>query len=154
MHKARGFTLIELLVVIAIIGFLAAIVLAAVGSARNKGVDAAVKGNLGSIRSEAEIYSSNNGNSYSGVCPTLQAGTGVKTILNNAASTTQSNVDVTFTDGGAWNQVTCHDSTTAWVVEAPLKASVSGTPSMWCVDSSGNAKGETTNMSGSATTCP
>ena len=62
--KQKGFTLIELLVVIAIIGLLAAVVLASLSGARNKGKDASAEESMASIRSQAELWSSNNGNSY------------------------------------------------------------------------------------------
>ncbi len=58
----KGFTLIELLVVISIIGLLSSIVLASLKSARDKGGDAAIKENMVSLRTQAEIYYSNNGN--------------------------------------------------------------------------------------------
>src|ERR1035437_4767644 len=60
---SKGFTLIELLVVIAIIGILSSIVLASLNTARGKGSDATVKGNLNTIRSQAELYYTDN-NSY------------------------------------------------------------------------------------------
>lgn len=62
--KVSGFTLIELLVVIAIIGVLSSVVVAMVGNANKKGRDSAIKTQLTSLRSEAEIYALNNGNSY------------------------------------------------------------------------------------------
>ena len=60
-----GFTLIELLVVIAIIGLLSSIVLASLGTARSKAADAAIQANLVGVRSSAEIYYTDNGESYS-----------------------------------------------------------------------------------------
>jgi len=59
--NVRGFTLIELLVVIAIIGILASIVLVSLSSARTRGADAGVQGNLNTIRTQAELYYSDNG---------------------------------------------------------------------------------------------
>ncbi len=134
----RGFTLIELLVVIAIIGILAGIVLAALGNTRQKGADAGVQGNLDSIRTQAEVFASSNGNSYAGVC----ADTTVSNALTAAKNTSgAASINSTYGTTGAANTVTCHENGTSWGVEAPLK-----TAGFWCVDSTGFA-GTTTTFS-------
>jgi|GEM_PF-1008553 len=63
ISMASGFTLIELLVVIAIVGILASIVLASVNSAKQKGSDAARKGDIKALETAMELYYSKN-NTY------------------------------------------------------------------------------------------
>ncbi len=155
----KGFTLIELLVVIAIIGILSAVVLASLTTARAKANDASVKANLSGARAQAELYYSSNGNSYTGVCGTTATTDGTKPIgsqvLAAAEQTGLSSINVTLATAGTYNTSTCHVDAggTAWAAEAPLKASASGAPIMFCIDSSGAAKQETDNLGASDTTC-
>lgn len=60
----RGFTLIELLVVIAIIGILSSVVMASLNTARAKGADSKIQAELASIKTSAELYYGDNGESY------------------------------------------------------------------------------------------
>ncbi len=62
----KGFTLIELLVVIAIIGILASIILVSLNTAREKGKDSSAIGSFSAIRSQAEIFLTDN-NVYTGL---------------------------------------------------------------------------------------
>lgn len=54
-NTQKGFTLIELLVVIAIIGILSAIVLAALGTARDRARTTAAEASISQIRAQAEL---------------------------------------------------------------------------------------------------
>lgn len=138
-----GFTLLELLVVVAIIGLLSAVVLAALGNARNSGKDAGVKSNLKNAMDQAEIFwNTSSPNTYFGVCTST---TGIGTLVAAAASDSVAGNSV-GSAGGQYNRATCHDSVGAWAAEVPLSASASGSPVMWCVDSTGKSKQETTNL--------
>ena len=135
----RGFTLIELLVVIAIIGLLAAVVLASVGSARNKGADATVKQQLSAARSQAELYALTHNNSYGAdvLCTTAAASNGLASILTAAGNPTNATV-CTAAALETTTTVYCHSTATAWMVQAPM----TGSGSFWCVDSLGISKSE------------
>ena len=143
-YTNRGFTLIELLVVIAIIGILSSVVLASLNTARSKGGDAAVKGNLTGIRAQAELYQDTNGN-Y-GTESILCTG-GIFTADTNIKQA----IDAAVAAGGGAALCKSSEATAAtgnassWAVSVPLK---SNTALKFCVDSTGNA---TTTANGATT---
>lgn len=138
LNYKKGFTLIELLVVIAIIGVLSSIVLASLNSARDKGANSAVKANLQGVRSRAEIVSDDNNQDDSVVCSDANIISAIdKAILAGA-------------DTGSV-ATRCNNTTTAWAVNVLLKVP-EGTSNYWCIDSTGQAKGETDELAG-ATVC-
>jgi prepilin-type N-terminal cleavage/methylation domain-containing protein len=142
----KGFTLIELLVVVAIIGILAAVVLAALNSARSKGNDAAVKSNLRNAVGQGEIFYLTNTvapNTYTSVCINGVVGTalGVGALVYAASKAAGLGGTYTIDGTGTLAKATCNDSANAWAAEAPL-SSASGMNQMWCVDNTGKSKQE------------
>lgn len=121
---------------------------------------AAIKSQLSSMRAQAYIYYSQNSNSYSGVCTTggvNDVKPGLRKLLDAAVSVTaiKSTLNLTIDVAGDYKHVTCHDSSTAWAAEAPLTGTTSGhSPSMFCVDSTDEAKVTKNNLASNDTTCP
>jgi len=133
--KKRGFTLIELLVVIAIIGILSSIVLVSLGTARNKARDVAIKADLSSLRASAELFASNNNESYTG--------------FNASADWTRAAAGVTANGSTI---ISGANVSGTWVACARLKSGT--TPPYFCVDNTGNAKEGTTACTAASTVCP
>ena len=127
MKKNKGFTLIELLVVIAIIGILSSVVLASLNTARDKGNDAAVKTNLTTVRTQAELYYDDNSNTYEGMCD-------VSPITDA--------IEAAGTAGNGSQD--CYDDSNEWMAFAKLKTS----NTLWfCADYQGVSTTTTTDFS-------
>lgn len=141
----KGFTLIELLVVIAIIGILAALVLVALGNARDKANDARIKSNLGQLRTLAEVHYDSNSASYANVGGCFD-GTAASCKGNIAASVTSLRTDTTSA-GGA---IDGNSNATAFCVESKLKSDAT---KFVCVDSSGTFKENSVARCVANTTC-
>jgi len=123
MNKYKGFTIIELLVVVAIIAVLAAIVLVNVTGYINQGKNAAIKGNLATVLTNAAVFYDQNGG-YNNFCTNAYF-TGPQTAISNAGGTAICKVK---TDNTAW----CACST--------LKDVTGATGQTFCVDSTGTKK--------------
>ena len=128
----KGFTLIELLVVIAILGMLAGIIVSATAQSRSKGVDGSIRSNMNQFRSQFDILALSTGNDYSTLCGGVSIGTMLANLKGVDAYATNNNV-IALGTTGAGNTITCHSTTTAWAVEAPLATG------FWCIDSAGKA---------------
>ena len=116
MNKSKGFTIIELIVVIAIIAVLAAIVLVNVTSYINKGKDAAIKGNMAQMATQAATIYAETG-SYSTLETQPNFVSAVSAITNANSAPLVGVTAITYA---------------AYCVEATLKDAT-----IWCVDSTG-----------------
>jgi len=136
--KQRGFTLIELLVVIAIIGILSAVVLASLNTAREQGEDATIQSELSSMRSEAELYYTQNSNEYSNVCDADSGDASPGALYDSVV------------DSALNGNADCNDSADEWAAWAQLS-----TDNYFCVDYTGYSDdtGKTSVDDDSATDC-
>ncbi len=86
MKHQKGFTIIELIVVIAIIAVLATIVLVNVTQYINKGKDAAIKGNMNTLATNAAVFLDTNSTYVGFNLTTVPAYQGPVTAINAAKS--------------------------------------------------------------------
>jgi len=140
MIKQKGFTLIELLVVIAIIGILAALVLVALGNARDKANDARVKSNIGQMRTLAEVYYDAASASYAGLDGCLDAPSTTTCSGGIEDSVRSLRSDLTSAVGGTADLDVNADSSN-FCISHNLK---SDTANYICVDATGAFTAEST----------
>ena len=140
-----AFTLIELLVVIAIIGLLSSIVLASLGTARDKAKDAAIMEAMTGIRTSAELYFGENGNSYDDATEYSKTRCLIGSRNGVTMSTTIiSAIQYALNLGGFSTAAgsLCASNTQSYAVGIRLKTPVSsgtGCAKIYCVDSRGTS---------------
>lgn len=143
MKKTRsvgGFTLVELLVSIAIISLLASIVIRYVEDAKFRGENVSIKNDLHNARSQMNISYSTNNDTFTDLCTT---NTKLISIMQDAS----------LRGSGNTTSYVCNSNASVWAISVPLKMNDAGN-NYWCVDSTGNAKGEASNLSSGVTQCP
>jgi prepilin-type N-terminal cleavage/methylation domain-containing protein len=128
-RSSKGFTLIELLVVIAIIAILATIILASLGTARQRARNTRVTSEMSQMRAQAEIYSGNgllpsyvnNDETDKDVCTEGKTNEGLKDLIDSI-------------DDVAVGDVDCDAKKDAWAAAVLVAEGVN-----FCVDSTGFA---------------
>lgn len=125
----KGFTLIELLVVIAIIGILAALVLVALGNARDKANDARIKSNIGQLRTLAEVHYDSNSSSYAGFGTCVLSATGCAGSIDASATSLRSD-----TNTASGQTLAAYSNTNTFCIESQLRSDSSRRV---CVDQTG-----------------
>ena len=142
-RPALGFTLIELLVVIAIIGILSSVVLSELNRARIKGADSAVKSQLAGLRSQAELFYTENGAVYASgtfvtaatACPTTQPSASGSDYGIMGSPTFYKSIEAARNaSGGLCSYIA---GPNYWAVVVQLKEA---NTKSWCVDSFGNSE--------------
>lgn len=111
-----GIIIATLLPVIAIVGIFSSVVLASLNSARIKGADATVRGEMAILRTQSFLYEDAKG-SFKGFCAEPNTVDKLKKI----------------SIAGALNEYSyvCNDTEKEWAISSPLKSK-----GYWCVDSS------------------
>lgn len=130
----KGFTLIELLVVIAIIGLLSSLAVVSLNSARKKAYNAQIKSDLSQVRNYAAV------NFENGDFTTLDLADVTPTITPPACS------DASYT-------LVMNAGFTEWAAYASLCVD-EGTGTLFCVDSTGNAKLGSVAPTAASPVCP
>lgn len=133
----QGFTLIELLVVIAIIGILSSVVLVSLNSARGKGSDAAIKANLNTIRTQAEVYLDNStAKTYGTATPAAAGCNYANTLFADQTISSAVQAATTASGGTATADRRCAVGVNGatWAVSVPLKQDATRSQ---CMDNTG-----------------